>query len=416
MNTKPSVSIVRGDVTEAPDNYTEKDLSVVKDMIRRSFELIGGIDEVVGEASYVILKPNLVEVPFETTKGSVITDPRVLEALGSILKKHGVERVVVAEGKSVNLKHIESGPRKAFKASGLEEVITRAGGEILGWDEEPFVNVPVPGGEILDTIGLPASILEADLFINVPKLKTHCQTEITIGIKALQGVFSAEDKIKFHTEAFPWKMADILRVAKPHLTIVDGLICGQGYGPIYTEPIDMNTIVASTDVVAVDAVCSAIMGIDPIEVPITRLAHSEGLGVGVLSQIDVAGESIEDVKTYFKRSGIWNPIGYTDKIRIFAGDSCRFVLAQLGAAVKRLELEGLLDDLEEICVIVGHNPPVPVKEYKNVYVVGDSAKDCGIDGYFIPGAPPLPSVSIVNLFKRHLKSKVAAGDFDKPSY
>ena len=407
MSAKPAVSIVTGDIRETPEQYTSQDLTTVKNMIRKSIDLIGGLDKVIGDAQYVVLKPNLVEVPFESTGGSVVTDPRVLEALVGLLKDHGVDRVVVAEGKSVNLDHISSGPKQAFEDSGLAEVIRRAGGETMGWDEEPFVDVDVPGGEVLDRIRVPKSILDADLFINVPKLKTHCQTEITVGIKALQGVFDVEDKIRFHTEAFPWKMVDMLRVARPHLTIVDGLICGEGYGPIYTEPIDLNAIVTSEDVVAIDAVCSALMGIDPIEVPITRLAHTEGIGVGVLEDIEVKGESIADVMKYFKRSAIWNPVGYSDKIRIFAGDACRFMLAQIGAAVKRLELEGVLDDLEEICVITGHNAPVPVREYKNVYIIGDSAKDSPVKGEFIPGAPPLPSIQIVHKFKRHLKKKEA---------
>jgi len=397
------VSIVKGIIQETPVQYTEKDLKTVREMIVKSLDLIGGLQQIIGNAGTVVVKPNLVEVPFETTGGSVVTDPRVLESLVGILKDCGVKRVLVAEGKSVNLKHISSGPRKAFEDSGLADVVRRAGGEILGWDEEAFVPVDVPGGELYKEIKIPKSILEADAFISVPKLKTHCQTEITVGMKSMQGVFSVDDKVNFHNEAFPWKMVDILRVVKPHLTIVDGLICGEDYGPIYTEPVEMNLIVSSQDVVAIDAVCSAIMGIDPFEVPITRLGHSEGIGIGDLALIDVRGESIESVMKHFKRAGIWNPIGASDRIRVFAGGACRFCLAQVGAAVKRLGYEGNLDDLEEICVIIGHNAPLPVKEYKNVYIIGDCAKNAKIEGTFIGGCPPLPSIQIVHEFKNHLK-------------
>ena len=94
-------------------------------------------------------------------------------------------------------------------------------------------------------------------------------------MKSMQGVYDVEEKQNFHNEAFPWKMVDILRVAKPTLTIVDGLICGEGYGPIYTDPVTTNLIVSSTDVVAIDAVCSEIMGIEAHEVPITRLGHAD---------------------------------------------------------------------------------------------------------------------------------------------
>lgn len=404
MDSKRSqVSVVKGNIQESPTQYTNKDLNIVKEMILKSLGLIDGIEKIFRGTHRVIVKPNLVEVPYKTTGGSVLTDPRVLEAVVSILKDYGIKQVLVGEGKSVNLKHVSSGARKAFEQSGLAKVVRRAGGEIIAWDEEPFVSVDVPGGELLSKINIPKSILEADVFVNVPKLKTHCQTEVTLGIKSMQGVYSVDDKVKFHNECFPWKMIDILRVVKPHLTIVDGLICGEGYGPIYTSPVDMNLIVSSEDVVSVDAVCSAIMGIDPIEVPITRLAHTEGIGVGNLSNIDIKGESIEAVRKYFKRSGIWNPIGYSNKIKIFAGGACRFGLAQVGATIKRLELDGVLDNLEEICVIIGHNAPVPIREFKNVYIIGDCAKDSPVKGEFIPGCPPLPSITIVNEFKKHIK-------------
>lgn len=399
------VSIVKGDIRETPMRYSARDLNSARGMIVKALELIGGLRAVIGAARTVVVKPNLVEVPYETTGGSVITDPRVLESLVGILKDHGVKRVRVAEGRSVNLKHCGSCPRKAFEDSGLAEVVRRAGGEILGWDEEDFVTVPVPGGELYMKIRLPKSIVEADAFISVPKLKTHCQTEITVGMKSMQGVFSVDDKVDYHNEGFPWKMVDILRVAKPHLTLVDGLIAGEGYGPIYTDPIEMNLVVASRDVVAIDAVCSALMGIEPFEVPITRLGHSEKIGIGDLAMIDVKGESIASVMKHFKRAGIWNPIGASDRIRIFAGGACRFCLAQVGAAVKRLGYEGKLDNLEEICAVVGHNAPLPRKKYENVYLIGDCAKDAPIKGTFIGGCPPLPSLQLVHAFSKHHKNK-----------
>jgi uncharacterized protein (DUF362 family) len=362
---------------------------------------------IVGGAKTAVVKPNLVEPPFGSTGGSVITDTRVLEALVGLLKDHGVTKVMVAEGKSVNLKHMSTGPKQTFETVGQGDAIRRAGGETLGWDEGDFVTVPNPNGEVLATVNVPKSILDADLFINVPKMKTHCQTWITAGIKAMQGVFSVEDKVNFHTEAFPWKMVDMLRVARPHLTITDAIICGEGYGPIYTDPITMNLIVSSTDVVAIDAVCSELMDIRAHEVPITRLADSEGIGNGKMENIVVKGVAVDEARKRFERAFLWNPIGYSDKIRIFAGDSCRFCLAQVGAAVKRLELEGVLDDLEEICVIMGHNAPVPVRDYKNVYIVTDSAADhpWRDRAIFIPGAPPLPSVQMAYAFKKHLKKK-----------
>ncbi len=113
-NSRATVSIVKGDIQETPFNYSEKDLATVRGMIEESLELIGGLSRFMQDAQTVVVKPNLVEVPFKGTDGSVVTDPRVLEALVGLLKDRGVERVLVAEGKSVNLQHVSSGPRQAF--------------------------------------------------------------------------------------------------------------------------------------------------------------------------------------------------------------------------------------------------------------------------------------------------------------
>lgn len=401
MTTERSrVSIVQKKLQETPFEYSAKDLTSVKEMVNESLELIGGFKKILNGANTVIIKPNLVEVPVESTGGSVLSDPRVIEATVGLLKEYGVKHVQVGEGKSVNLRHEGAGPRQAFENTGIADVVRRAGGEIVCWDEEPYIDVEVSEGEVFKKLGVPKSILDADMFISLPKFKTHCQTVVTFGIKNMQGVFKVEEKIAFHNESFTWKMVDILRVAKPHLTIVDGLIGGEGYGPIYPSPVEMNLIVSSEDIVAVDAVCTAIMGIEPFEVPITRLAHTEGMGNGDLDSIEVKGASIESVMKHFKRAQNWNPIGAAKNVRVFAGGACRFCLAQVGATIERLRIDGDLDDIKETCVLIGHNPPTPCREYERVFVIGDCAEEQKDQGQFIAGCPPLPSIQIVHEFRK----------------
>ena len=84
---RATVSIIKGDIQESPEKYTDKDLQTVRVMIEESLDLIGGLNSIIGNAKTVVVKPNLVEVPFETTGGSVVTDPRVLEAVVGMLIK-----------------------------------------------------------------------------------------------------------------------------------------------------------------------------------------------------------------------------------------------------------------------------------------------------------------------------------------
>jgi uncharacterized protein (DUF362 family) len=114
----------------------------------------------------------------------------------------------------------------------------------------------------------------------------------------MQGIFNREDKMRFHREDIYPKLVDVLRVIKPDLVIIDGILAGEGLGPIYPDPVEMNLIITSTDVVAIS---SAVMGIDPFDVATTRLAHTEGIGIGDLNFIEVKGKKIEEVKRYFRR-------------------------------------------------------------------------------------------------------------------
>jgi uncharacterized protein (DUF362 family) len=402
MEYKSKVSIIQTDkLTETQKNYSQKDVKVVRAMLEETFDNLGGLSSMVKPGDKVMIKPNLVEVPYPKTGGSVLTDPRIIEALCLILTEYGC-KVLVGEGKSVNLKHVNSGAKQAFENTGLADAVRRGGADTIAWDEEEFVPVHDDRLNLWESVNVPKSILDADFFINVPKLKTHGQTEITCGIKSMQGVYRTDEKIMFHDESFPWKMCDMLRVAGPDLNIVDGLICGEGFGPIYTSPVEKNIIVGSRDVVATDSVCGMVMGIEPWEVPITRLAAKEGFGCDNLDEIEIIGTPLKDVSSHFKRASIWNPIGYHDMIKVFAGGASRFELAQVAATVQRLEWDGNIDKIKEpICIFIGDNPPVPMKKFKNVIICGDAAiRDCKIDGIKIPGNPPLPSVQIVQAIEK----------------
>jgi Uncharacterized conserved protein len=399
---KSIVSIVKKEVGGTQQSYTQKNVDEVREMLDKVFLDLGGIESLISHGDKIVIKPNLVEVPYPRTAGSVLTDPRVLEALCSILKDYGVGQVLVGEGKSVNLKHCNAGARQAFEKTGLAAAARRGGAEIIAWDEEEFVPVKDPKLMLWDQVMVPKSLVECDYFINLPKLKTHGQSEITCAIKSMQGVYRTEDKIQFHTECFPWKMCDMLRVAKPDLNIVDGLIAGEGFGPIYTEPVPLNIILGSTDVVATDAVVSKIMDIEPWEVPITRLAATEGFGEINLDNIEVKGTPIEEVACRFKRPALWNPIGFSDKLKVIAGGASRFEMAQVAATCKRLEWDGTLEKMkDEVYIFIGDMPPMPKRPIKNVIICGDAAiRDVKLDGIKIPGNPPLPSVQIVQAIEK----------------
>jgi uncharacterized protein (DUF362 family) len=384
---KSSVSIVQRKATGSPSKYSSGDLEIIEDMIDDAVQLIGGFGKLISDGDTAFVKANVVtEQPPDSV---VCTDPRILEALTSILLREGCSRVLVGEGASVDV----SCAKEAFEGTGIDRAVERAGGEIVCLDEQPCVKVSVPNGHVFKSVSLPRAVLDSDVYVSVPKMKTHLMTLVTLGIKNSQGILSREDKVRFHREDFYPKMIDILKVAKPDLTLIDGILAGEGLGPIYPNPVEMNLVVASKDVVAADAVASAVMGIDPFEVTTTRLAHTEGMGVGDLDSIEISGRGIDEVKRYFHRPK-WNPIGCSANAIICPGGTCHFCLAQISAALERLRRQDLLDKMESTYIITGVNPVIPEKSDRKVIIVGDCARQYSDMGIFVPGCPPLPHITV----------------------
>jgi uncharacterized protein (DUF362 family) len=121
-------------------------------------------------------------------------------------------------------------------------------------------------------------LVDADVIISVPTMKTHLLTSITIGMKNMYGTFPQENKAKYHRFGIEEVILDVNRAFTPTLTVIDGTIGGDAWGPLSCTPVYAQTIIASNDVVAADAVACQIMGYDPDKIVHLKIAHEEGLG------------------------------------------------------------------------------------------------------------------------------------------
>jgi len=284
--------------------------------------------------------------------------------------------------------------------TGIGEAVERAGGKVLCLDEMPYVQVDVPDGMVWRRMHVSKVLSDVDAVISVPKMKTHLLTQATLGIKNLFGMMRTEDKARQHREDLHLTLVDVLRAVKSKvkLTIIDGILAGEGQGPLWIDPVEMNLIIASRDVVAIDAVASAVMGIHPFEVTSTRLAHVDGLGIGDLDSIDVKGKKIEEVRRPFRRAE-YNPIGFSRKIRTYAGGACIGCNIVTRTSLDRLRVEGIADKIGKTDIIMGINPVIPEKSDARVIIIGDCAKEHAHLGVFLAGCPPLPSTRIQAVLK-----------------
>jgi uncharacterized protein (DUF362 family) len=359
-------------------------------MVKGALDLLGGIEQFVKSGNSVVIKPNLF-APFPPP---VSVDRRVIGTVVSLCKEAGAKKVTVIEGvsvgslmkrinldKSTDHKKLQRGMSTidVMRLLGVKDAVQDAGGEVLGVEDVEKVRLKVQNGKVLHYIDYPKVIKDVDVLIDIPALKTHTMTMVTLGIKNLQGILNEGDRYFGHRDDLDQHMVDILKIRKPDLTIVDGLIGMEGMGAGEAGlPVPMGLIIAGEDVVSVDSVSSMVMGIEnPTVVGTTRIAAHDGIGIANPSMISVVGEKIEDVQKKFVL-----PINYTQPIDslvtgvypnvdVYIGGACH--ACWLMAAV----VLGNLSKIKEgVSLIVGTDPKVPPDkkwDYQNTFFLGDCA-------------------------------------------
>ena len=302
----------------------EQDIKEIKDSLREVISLaVGDIDNLIKNGDRVLIKPNLAFLaPPESFS---VVDPRVIEALVSLLKEESkAGEVWVGDNPSLG-KHVGRA-RPAFKAAEMEDAALRGGADrVIFFDEEAAVTVELPMAKVFKNAAVFRPILDADVLINLPKMKTHLGGTVTLGLKNWQGIIPnvhpSGQQQDTHRIDLDQKISDLLRIRKADLTLIDGIIAMEGQGPHAGTPKEMNLLIAGQDTVAVDALTSYIMGYEPHEVPSTQIAFSEGLGEMRLDKIKVKGVSADSVREFFKRPAS-NPVGLIPGINVLIQQTC----------------------------------------------------------------------------------------------
>lgn len=250
-------------------------VSDIDSSVQRCVDLIGGYSMKPNDE--VIIKPNICSS--KNPDGMVLTDYRIISSIVNQVKSHG-NNVVMVESDNISGVAV-----KRARESGFLDLCDELDVEFIDLSNDDYEEFPVAGTKLR----LPRTVLDADYLINLPKIKTCGHTLVTLAIKNLYGVFQRKRKGKLHkhlNEILPF-LADTIR---SDLIIVDGLTCMEGNGPIIGNPINLNILAAGTNPVAVDSICSRIMGYDPESIPHIDLTSKRGVGPTKLDEIEVVGD------------------------------------------------------------------------------------------------------------------------------
>ena len=263
------------------------------DALLRALDDLG--EKPVGRGDCVLIKPNLYE-PKAPDSGD-ITNPRLVEAVAHYCLDAGAGRVIIGEGPSYY--QSESNLRPCFTQTGISEVADRLGIEWVLFDEHRYRTFRNISKATPDEFRVTEYAFSCDKLINVPVLKTHHQTTVTLAMKNLKGCLKREDKPRFHQQRdLNQAIVELNRIVRPTLNIIDATAKTIGSVGSFarTKPIGTRLLLASTDAVAVDAVGCALMDIDPDTVPTVTLGAAAGLGESKLTSIDIIGEELKRLK------------------------------------------------------------------------------------------------------------------------
>lgn len=276
---KPKVAIVKC------ADYDEQNIDRA---VGEAVRLVGGWERYVKPGQKVLIKPNLLEnLPPEA---AVTTHPSVVAAVVRAVVKMGAQ-ALVGDAPGNALSNIAA----LLETTGIRKAAEENGGKVVFLQKEGVVDIRSSYPR-LPSFKVSRLALEADVIINLPKLKTHNLTLYTGAVKNMFGIVPGFQKAQFHAHAVrPAELAellvDVFQSAKPALNIMDAVIGIEGKGPgADGTPRTFGAIAASSDAVALDAVFSHLIGFDPQQIETTKVANRRGLGEADLSKIEIIGE------------------------------------------------------------------------------------------------------------------------------
>lgn len=244
----------------------------------------------------ILIKPNLVD----TSEGAVHINahPMIVRAAIAAFLRLGAAEVIVAEGTGL----IRDTPM-VLEACGLADVLAADKTRFVDLNhDEIYLAANAGRHTALETLAFPASLRRVDWVVSLAKLKTHHWAGVTLTMKnmfgVMPGIVYGWPKNALHYAGISRAILDINLTLRPHFAIVDGIVGMEGDGPINGTPKKAGVLVMGRNLVAVDATCARIMGVDPERVSYLAGAQRR-LGPIRESQIRQRGENIGPLRTDF---------------------------------------------------------------------------------------------------------------------
>ncbi len=275
-----------------------------RESIRQAVELCDGLKDLKG-SDRVLLKPNLVmwDSVYPFPKYGVITTSVVVEEMVKLLKEYGCSEITLGEA-TIDDQELGSNTKAAFRGLGYHQLQKKYGLKLIDFNDGAFTKTDF--GDFSLNIADP--VLEADFIINLPVLKTHSQTKVSLGFKNLKGCLDLKSKIRCHNKHIPLDLfiARLGEKIAPKLTVLDGIYSLER-GPIFNgKPHRTDAIIASRDMFSADVVGCQAMGFEPAEIlHLKEYASDHGVPLDG-SSLRIVGEELKDISKNHEWDWEWN--------------------------------------------------------------------------------------------------------------
>jgi len=312
----------------------------VKDMINAALDDLGGLHHIIPSGRRVLIKPNLVIA--KTNDTGATTNPEVVEGLiQEVLKTNPVE-IALGESSTAG-----DNTMRAFRVTGMDKIAQKYGVKIIDFKKTPTITKDVPLGKEIKNVKIFKPVFEYDYFINVPILKIHGETTVTIGLKNLKGCIHDQEKHRFHRLNLHQCIVDLNTVIKPDLTILDATTCSLQW-ELGGDPVKLDTIMIGKNVLAIDMIAASLLGYGIDEVQHLKIASQSGIGPESIEEIKVFNPpDNETKKMVINASQKKGPEYKLRDLNVIEKGTCSSCKGALVAAMRRLSREGYSPD----CVV-----------------------------------------------------------------
>jgi uncharacterized protein (DUF362 family) len=268
-----------------------------------AIENAGGLKDIIKKGQTVLIKPNICT--YAEAGSPQITDYRVVREIASMVTQLGASKVIIAEGTIVGNAFADSflAINKYDTIEGVELVNLNA------FDKEDCYELKPQRSMTGKALFIPKIYMDVDVVISVAKLKTHFQPDavVSLVLKNAIGVppgniYGLGSKDGLHNLGLKESIVDINKIRKPDFCVIEGIVGGEGNGPLSNTPVKSDIIFAGRDPVAIDTVALNFMGFSVDMIPHVGMAGRQNLGISDIDKIKIAGADLNSIKMSFAKA------------------------------------------------------------------------------------------------------------------